>query len=190
MKQLYVFFLILLCSFGLSAQVDSTLYYNSDESQLVYSKPNVNLLKLFGSSFSEHFAEVKYLASTTEFGVGFNYSHIPELWGYNVTAAYSPSSIWMGGGACLRLSDPWSEFDWHIYGNAGLRMYHLPDNHLVRPTLEVGFRWAKGVDVGKFSVNSGALGILTDFRQMYITINFGLLVGVLASTGLLMGVIN
>lgn len=177
--------LILTFNFA-AAQVEFPQIAN-DTTEILYSKTNKNPLYLFGSPFSAHFAEVKYLGSTKEFGAGVTYTYLPEVMGFNVYGAWTHSSSWLGAGMAYRLSKPWSNRDWHAYGNVGIR--NISDPYFgsgIRPTLELGVRWAKGEDAGAFCFNSSSVSMLTDFHQVYLTVNFGLIIGILASAGILM----
>lgn len=186
MKHFLTIVLLVMCAHFAFCQVETAEpMYDSVEYE--YCATNRNPLYLFGSPFSSHFAEIKYMGTIKEFGAGVTYTYLPEVTGWNVYGAWSPSSYWLGGGMSYRLSKPWSIQDWHTYANVGIRNIVDPGIGTgVRPTLEMGLRWAKGEDVSGFSFSSGSLSLLTDFHQMYITINFGLLIGILASAGILM----
>ena len=132
------------------AQTDSlsadTLFYDDT---VEYSAPKKNPIYYFGSPFCEHFLELRYTSGDDGLGLGAMYSYLPEVWGFNVSAFMMDYNYyWLSGGAAYRLSKPWSHFDWHLYGNAGLS-YDNSAIHQLHPTLEMGIRCASADGMGQ-----------------------------------------
>lgn len=153
-----------------SLAVDSA--YNNDTVE--FFAPKKNPIYYFGSPFCEHFCELRYTSGPDGFGLGAMYTYLPEVWGFNVSAFMMDLDYyWLSGGAAYRLSKPWSDFDWHLYGNVGLSFDHAAI-HQLRPTVEAGIRWSEAKGLGRFSLTSGTLGLMTNFDGVYITFGIGL----------------
>ncbi len=153
-----------------SLAADTLLY----DDTVVYSAPKRNPIYYFGSPFCEHFCELRYTTGPDGLGLGAMYTYLPEVWGFNVSAFMMELDyFWLSGGAAYRLSKPWSDADWHLYGNVGLS-YDYAAIHQLRPTVEAGFRWSQAKGLGSFSITSGSLGLMTNFDGVYITFGIGL----------------
>lgn len=172
MKRTLIIGLLLLCLTPLRAQNDSvptlqmadTAY--SDEE---YQMPNINPIYYFGSPFCDHFFEVKGFVGIDDLGLGINYTYLPEVWGGHVTG-YALNTLWVMAGTDYRLSKPWNEFDWHLYGSVGV--FYDGDFAIWHPAMEIGVRIASAANanVGNFCFNSGTLGLMTNFDGVYLTI--------------------
>ena len=175
MRNALTLVLTLLSGMVVCAQTDSlsadTLFYDDT---VEYSAPKKNPIYYFGSPFCEHFLELRYTSGDDGLGLGAMYSYLPEVWGFNVSAFMMDYNYyWLSGGAAYRLSKPWSHFDWHLYGNAGLS-YDNSAIHRLHPTLEMGIRCASADGMGQFCITSGTLGVMTNFDGMYLTFGIGL----------------
>ena len=164
-----------------------TVAGDTSSSEFVYQAPRVNPLRLFGSPFCEHFGEVKYSLGRGGLGIGFGYTYLPELWGFHLMGYLSDRSFTCMAGAGYRLSRPWQDIDWQLYGGVGLR-YRDYMNGELRPAAEVGVRVAGDNPYGKFCMTSGTLGLMTDGRQVYLTVGFGITICVVASSLLMLGI--
>ena len=185
MRRTLTFALMLLCGTVVCAQndlvadslaADTAYYYDTVE----YSAPKRNPIYYFGNPFCDHFCEIKALAGLWDVGIGLDYTYLPEVWGFNVSGMVGLNNLWLSGGADYRLSKPWSEMDWHLYGNAGIRCEDGSFSQ-IRPTLEAGIRLASPEGLGRFCHTSGTLGVLTDFDGVYVTFGLGLSVTTLLS---------
>lgn len=170
MKKLTLILLLLLPCCQAAAQsrhVVDTAAATYDTVQ--YSSPRINPIRYFGSPFCEHFAQLKLLAGSSDFGVGLDYAYIPELWGFGVAGYIGYANLWLAGQVDYRLSRPWSRHDWHLYGNGGIR---CADGRFgeMRPMLETGVRMCSPQGMGSFCYYSGSLGVLTDFHDIYLTV--------------------
>ncbi len=134
-----------------------------------YSAPKINPIRYFGSPFCSHFADIKLLVGVEDFGVGLDYAYLPELWGFGLSGYLGYANLWLSGGVQYRLSKPWSRYDWHFYGHAGVSCIDGSFRH-VRPALEAGVRMAAPTGMGQFCYSSGSLGVLTDFSGIYLTV--------------------
>lgn len=152
-----------------------------------YSPSRVNPLRLFGSPFCNHFAEFKYFGGWDDYGVGLSYTYLPELWGGHVTAYVGDMSYSIMAGAEYRLSKPWNNVDWHLYGSVGVRQKQCM-GVTTRPMAELGLRVANGGPKGGFCYSSGTLGVMYDGRDAYVTIGFGVSITALASAFILLGI--
>lgn len=152
-----------------------------------YSQSRVNPLRLFGSPFCNHFAEFKYFGGWDDYGVGVSYSYLPEIWGGHVTAYVGEISYSILAGAEYRLSKPWNDLDWHLYGSFGVRQNHYMGVS-TRPLAELGLRVASGGPESGFCFSSGTIGVMYDGRDAFVTIGFGLSITALASAFLLLGI--
>lgn len=142
--------------------VEDTAYSEDD-----YEAPNINPIYYFGSPFSEHFLEAKGFLGIYDIGAGISYAYLPEVWGFNASA-YVHNTLWVLGGPVYRLSKPWNDTDWHLFGSVGIN--YDADFATVHPAMEVGVR-ANFFDTGdKFCMNSASLGVMTDFDGVYVTI--------------------
>lgn len=148
------------------SSVDDTLYSEDD-----YQAPNINPIYYFGSPFSVHFAETRGFIGIEDIGVGLSYAYLPEVWGFNLSA-YAHNTLWVLGGPCYRVSKPWNNNDWHLYGSVGIN--YDEDFSTLYPAMEVGVQ-ATFFDTGnKFCTNSVSLGVLTNFDGMYVTVGASL----------------
>ena len=132
-----------------------------------YKAPNINPIYYFGNPFCDHFAELKFFAGIDDFGVGVNYTYLPEVWGGHITG-YALNTLWVMAGPDYRISRPWNEFDKHVYGSVGV--FYDGDFDLWHPALEVGLRIATASDYGSFCLYSGSVGLMTNFDGVYITL--------------------
>lgn len=169
-------------AFVTQSAVDDTAYYMEE---LAYQKPVANPLRLFGSPFCEHFMEASSIVGVGDIALGISYAYVPEVWGGRVQYQYGFNHRWLALGPELRLSKPWNEADWHIYGTVGASIEK--DNNAVRPTLEFGARVAPGQNRGRFCFSSYSMGVMTNFDGVYLTFGFGLSVSVLATAFLALG---
>ena len=174
MKKALIIGLMILGVTPLWAQTDSVLVPLSDDtlySEDEYQAPNINPIYYFGNPFSEHFAEAKAFVGIEDIGVGLSYAYLPEVWGFNLSA-YAHNTLWVLGGPCYRLSKPWSDYDWHLFGSLGIN--YDEDFATLRPAMEVGVR-ANFFDIGgKFCMNSASLGVMTNFDGTYVTVGASL----------------
>jgi len=181
MKRLVVIALLALSFCQAAAQswrvVDTS---SSTYDTVQYSAPKINPIRYFGSPFCQHFANIKLLIGPQDFGIGAEYSYLPELWGFGLSGFVGYSNLWLAGGANYRLSRPWSHYDWHLYANGGIR---CADGRMadVRPTLEAGIRMASAEGLGSFCYSSGSIGALTDFRHVYLTVGLSITLSTLFS---------
>lgn len=147
-----------------------------------YSSPLRNPIYYFGNPFASHFASTRFMIGKT-FGFGFEYAYIPEVWGFQVSAgtilrinndiSISCSNLLLSAGADYRLSKPWSEYDFHLFGCVGISCLDR-DKAAPRPTLEAGIRMAGTNAIKDFCINSGSLSIMTDFQTYYVTLGVSL----------------
>ncbi|MBO4600268.1 MAG: hypothetical protein J5641_05970 [Bacteroidales bacterium] len=186
MKKALIISLLLLCLAPMRAQTDSLLVpkvadtaYSEDD----YQAPNINPIYYFGSPFCEHFAEGKVFAGIDDYGLGFNYTYLPEVWGGHLTG-YVLNTLWVMVGPDYRLSKPWQTIDWHVYGSAGV--FYDGDFAIWHPAMEVGVRAGSGVNDGKFCFNSGTLGLMTNFEGIYVTLGLSLTISALMTLLLLL----
>lgn len=157
-----------------SAAID---LFNDEE--YTFSKPNRNPIYYFDSPFCDHFLEIKFLAGR-DFGVGLTYSYLPEVLGFNVGSLYSGDDLWINAGVDWRASKPWAQSDWQLFANGGIKM-PLDDQSKIRPTVELGVRWASDARLGRFCFSSGSLGLMTDFNNVYFTLGVGLSISILTT---------
>ncbi len=172
MKRALIIGLLLLCLAPLRAQNDSVsasqiadTIYSEEE----YQMPNINPIYYFGSPFCEHFFEIKGFAGIDDFGIGITYTYLPEVWGGHATG-YTLNTLWMMAGVDYRLSKPWNDFDWQLYGSMGV--FYDGDFAIWNPAMEIGVRVASAANanMGNFCFNSGTLGLMTNFDEVYITL--------------------
>lgn len=208
MKHLIIILGLILASTQLWAQVDSVQaksmemasdsafmqqaaqdYEDPSLEEPEYRTPRRNVIYYFGSSFAEHFADVKCMIGADDVGIGLNYTFIPEVWGFNVTGYDCFDSRWALIGFNYRLSKPWQTCDWQVYGDLGMGYYHNPymGPGLV-PALEAGIRLGRSSNRA-FGHYSGTLGVLTDLHQTYVTFGLSLTLTTLASLSLLFGIL-
>lgn len=168
-------------------KVDDSLYYaySAIDDTVEYHAPKRNPIYYFGNPFNDHFAEIRLFAGPYDAGVGLDYTYLPEVWGFNLSGNIGFANLWLSGGTSYRLSKPWSNNDWHLYGNVGICCEDGSFRH-IRPTLEVGIRWASPEGIRHFCYSSGTLGVMTNFDGVYFTLGFGLSVGALFSLVLLL----
>ena len=186
MKRALIIGLLLLGLAPLRAQTDSvsvpltadTAYDDED-----YQEPNINPIYYFGSPFCEHFAEAKAFLGIGDVGAGLSYAYLPEVWGFNLSA-YAHNTLWVLAGPEYRLSKPWNEHDWHLFGSVGIN--YDEDFATVRPAMEVGVRTTFFNTEGKFCINSASLGLLTDFDGTYLTVGASLSLSLIFLTLLLL----
>lgn len=192
MKHLLLIIAWLAAAFTAAAQVDSipqqllpddSLYYDYAAEE-TFQAPNINPIYYFGSPFCEHFAEVRFIASINDYAVGADYVYLPEVWGFHVSTMVGKEYNWLLAGADYRLSKPWDNTDWHLYGSLGIS----ESDHwkYVHPALEVGVRVGAPEQLGRFCLTSATLGLITTGGNIYVTIGFGLTISVLASSALLL----
>lgn len=168
------------------ATQDADQYY---EEPLVYSKPQRNALAYFGSSFAEHFLDVKCMVGADDVGIGLNYTFIPEIWGFNLTAYDCFDSQWALAGFNYRLSKPWNRCDWQLYGDLGVGYYDNPYIGIgYTPAIEAGVRLS-GSNGRHFGHYSGTIGVLTDMQRTYFTFGVSISLTFLASISLLFGIL-
>ena len=182
MRKTLTLSLMLLCGMAVCAQTDSIAAGRAFYDDTVeYYAPKKNPIYYFGSPFCEHFFEFKYTAGPDGFGLGAMYSYLPEVWGFNASAYMMDIGYyWLSGGAAYRLSKPWNDADWHLYGNVGL-CYDEGAIYQLHPTLEAGVRWSEAKGLGKFCLTSGSIGMMTNFDGMYITFGIGLSISTVLS---------
>lgn len=159
-----------------------------------YSSPLRNPIYYFGNPFGSYFASTRFLIGKA-FGFGFEYAYIPEVWGFQVTAGtlvrigndnrFSCSNLMLSAGADYRLSKPWSQFDFHLFGCVGINCLDR-DKSAPRPTLEAGIRMASPDSLEGLCINSGSLSILTDFQTYYVTFGVSLALSTVAAAFLLL----
>ena len=106
-----------------------------------------------------------------DIGLGVNYTYLPEVWGGHVTG-YVLNTIWVLGGPDYRLSKPWNDIDWHLYGSVGF--CYNSDYDRLHPAMEMGFRIASPTGSGKFSINSATFGAMTNFESVYVTLGLSI----------------
>lgn len=192
MRRLLLMVAWLAVAFTAAAQVepaqqlpDDSLYYDYAAEE-VFQAPRINPIYYFGSPFCEHFAEVRFLVGIDDVGVGADYAYLPEVWGFHASALFGRYNNYLLAGADYRLSKPWDEADWHLYGSLGIC---TGDRwHYVRPALEAGVRVAAAEQIGRFCFTSGTLGVLTTGDTWFVTVGFGLTISILASAGLLLAI--
>lgn len=194
MRRLLLIIAWLAAAFTAAAQVDSlpqqplpndSLFYDYAAEE-TFQKPNKNPIYYFGSPFCEHFAEVRFIASTDDFAVGADYAYLPEVWGFHVCAMVGKKYNWLMAGADYRLSKPWSNVDLHLYGSLGVAQSEYWK--YVRPALEAGVRVGAAEQLGRLCLTSGTLGLLTTGDNLYVTVGFGLTISVLASSALILAI--
>ena len=174
MKRTLIIGLLLLCLAPLRAQNDSlsaSTMADMDYSEDEYQMPNINPIYYFGSPFCEHFIELKVFAGIDDFGLGFNYTYLPEVWGGHMTG-YALNTLWVMGGPDYRFSKPWSNYDWHVYGSMGI--FYDGDFGIWHPAMEVGLRMGSATNIGNICFNSGTLGLMTNFDGVYLTLGASL----------------
>ena len=192
MKKVLTAILLIVCGAAAFAQVDTVgragtpadtnYYYDTVE----YFAPKRNPIYYFGSPFCDHFFELRVILGGGNIGLGAMYTYLPEVWGFNVSASMMDVKYFMlSGGAAYRLSKPWSEYDWHLYGNAGISFDYYGSPRL-RPTVEAGVRFASAMGLDKLCMSSGSLGIMTDFNRVYATFGIGLSISAILSIFLLL----
>lgn len=162
---------------------DDSLYYEYAAEE-TYQAPNINPIYYFGSPFCEHFAEIRFQATPNDFAIGADYAYLPEVWGFHASAMVGKEFNWLLAGADYRLSKPWNNVDWHLYGSVGIS--ECDNWHSVHPALEVGVRVGSPEQMGRFCLTSATLGLLTTGDNLYVTIGFGLTISVLASSALML----
>lgn len=170
----------------LQAQTDTLSAVGTEDTSYMeetYQAPNINPIYYFGSPFCKHFAELKLYLGPTDIGLGLNYTYLPEVWGGHVTG-YVHNNLWVLVGPEYRLSKPWSDTDWHLYGSVGIS--HDMDFGTTQPAMEIGVRAGSTDRDGGFCFNSGSLGIMTDFESVYLTIGASLSVSAILTLLLLM----
>jgi len=202
MKKLLLTIALLLLTTTMWAQSDSTItsgiaqddtsYYE----EVTYRAPNRNPIYYFGSPFANHFAELNFMLGGTDLGIGLTYTYLPEVWGAHVSGITSFTARWLMVGADYRVSKPWTKNDWHLFSSFGYRhgTYNRAlmasaskDNIGFGPAMEVGVRVGRIPDWGSFCMTSASLGVLTDFRNVYISLGFSASVAILASSFLFLG---
>ena len=190
MKRILTIAALLLAGVYVFAQSDTagdTLYssYSAVDDTVEYHAPKRNPIYYFGNPFNDHFAEIKLFAGPYDAGVGIDYTYLPEVWGINASGHIGYANLWLSSGASYRLSKPWSDSDWHLYGNAGICCEDGSFRH-IRPTLEAGIRWASPNGLNHFCYSSGTLGAMTNFDGVYFTFGMGLSLGTMLSLILLL----
>ena len=215
MKKLLILLLLLTPFAVIRAQVDSTVATSVEEAVMPvqvhtdsvadtnipadaraydeeadegYRNPNKNPIYYFGSPFCEHFCEIQYVAGKGEIGIGIDYAYVPEVWGFHVSGYLGISNWWVAPGVDFRLSKPWNQKDWHLYGSAGVCIPH-GDTNPIRPLAEVGVRYAGDGTWGNFCMRSAKVGVMTNFDGVFVTFGFSLSISLLATTFLLLGAI-
>lgn len=174
MKRLLLIGLLLLCHISMRAQTDSVAvpqWEDTAYSEEEYQAPNIHPIYYFGSPFCEHFAEMKLFLGFDDLGLGFNYTYLPEVWGGHLTG-YTLNTLWVMGGPDYRLSKPWDNTDWHLYGSLGF--CYDGDYDLLHPAMEVGLRIASPTGSGTFCINSVTFGAMTNFESFYVTMGLSI----------------
>lgn len=164
---------------------DDSLYYDAAAEE-VYQQPRINPIYYFGSPFCEHFSELRFLVGIEDMGLGFDYAYLPEVWGFHVSAIFGGYNEYFLAGADYRLSKPWDNADWHLYGSLGACLGNHGD--YLRPALEVGLRAASPIQQGRFCFTSGTLGVLTTGDTWYLTIGCSLTISIMAAAGLMLAI--
>ena len=164
-----------------------------------YSMPYRNAIYYFGSPFCAHFAEMKFFIGKA-FGFGANYTYLPEVWGIHGTVGTFVrisndvrlycSNLMLSAGPDYRLSKPWSQRDFHLFGSVGISCLNRDKSVPARPTLEAGIRMANAGRAGGFCINSGSLSVLTDFQTYYVTLGVSLSLSIVTSAAILLAVAN
>ncbi|MCQ2295970.1 MAG: hypothetical protein MJZ45_01050 [Bacteroidales bacterium] len=164
-----------------------------------YSMPYRNAIYYFGSPFCAHFAEMKFFIGKA-FGFGANYTYLPEVWGIHGTVgtfirmdsdiSLYCNSLMLSAGPDYRLSKPWSQHDFHLFGSVGISCLDRDKSVPARPTLEAGIRMANAGRAGGFCINSGSLSVLTDFQTFYLTFGVSLSLSIVTSAVILLAVAN
>lgn len=162
---------------------DDSLYYDSAAEE-VFRAPNKNPIYYFGSPFCEHFAELKFLAGIDDLAFGANYTYLPEVWGFHVSAMKGMYYNYLLAGAEYRLSKPWNEIDCHLYGSLGACWDGRGE--YLRPALEVGLRGCEPEQWGKFCLLHGTLGVLTTGDTWYLTLGCSLTISAMSAALLLL----
>lgn len=180
MKKLMLFVGLLLSTAAVFAQQDSTQLSYPPHPSEVHLPPtlrhgaNINPIYYFGHDFCSSFFEIKTIATYGDIGIGFTFANVPEVWGWYVSPVYSIASGWLTGGAVLRVAQPNSNTDFHLYAGTGLA--YCDDHFHTLPTWEVGLRFAApdGYRSGALSLMSGSIGLLSNFETTYVTLGLSL----------------
>lgn len=146
------------------------------QEEVEYRAPRRNPIYYFDSPFASHFVECKMMAGAADLGLGVEYAYLSEVWGFHVSGIAGIFSSWGLAGVNYRLSSPWANADYQVYGSFGFRN-GIDDSFVVdyntrcmRPALELGMRVSAVDGWGRFSTTSVSLGYLTDFTHNYVTL--------------------
>ena len=166
MKRFLVVLLLLLSGGMASAQNDTVALpdavadsdaYAFEE----YTAPRRNPLRYFGSPFADHYCEARLMIGSCDNALGVAYTYLPEVWGGHFSAMWGLNCYWLTGGADLRLSKPWSDYDWHLFGSVGAGQDRF--DRRWHPMGEVGVRMGAPSNPDRFGHLSGSLSVcLTD----------------------------
>ena len=171
---------------GLHAVPDSLLYDSLYHEEAEMRAPNINPIYYFGSPFCEHFLDLNTLLGTEGMAFGGTYTYLPEVWGAHLGGFFGFNGYWITAGADYRLSKPWSQKDWHLYGTTGI--CHDKFDNTYNPVLGAGVRMAAVEGLGKFCFTDMSLGLTTNFSCTFVTFGFGLSVAVLTTSFILIGI--
>lgn len=129
MKKLFLL-LVLLSSFGVAmAQnvIGAPVYY-SDSTQYrpghgtAYdSNPRLHRYGTKGFAKSENdfnkiFLEAKAMIGTLDATLGASLTYVPDDWGLYASCMWGVNYDWSSFGGVYRLSGPYSQYDWQLYG--------------------------------------------------------------------------
>ena len=182
MKRQLIISLLLLSLFPVQAQTDSVEWaYDTAYNSVGYSAPLKNPIYYFGSPFCEHFAEIRVGYGGDNYGLGLNYTYLPEVWGAHLSGYLDRQSRWLLVGAEYRLSKPWTRIDCHLYGSVG-GCQTTTQPSVLRPAAELGIRLADSERSGRFCYTSCTIGVMTDFNRAFFTMGLGLSLSLLFST--------
>lgn len=167
---------------GMKVAGDSAFMQHAaqDEEEITYRAPQRNAIYYFGSSFAEHFIEMPFAMSFSQYeglediGIGLSYTYLPEVWGGNLTAYRTLLGGCVMPGVVYRLSKPWQRVDWQAYANVGyFHNSYFAGPNAYSPAVAAGIRCG-GTHWGKFSIVSGTIGAMSDFGNVYFTLGFNI----------------
>lgn len=79
-----------------------------------------NPIYYYGHNFSTISIEFSYLEGSSDRAWGAMVSYTPEVWGGYASCHIGEYYLWGSCGAEYRLSKPWSDLDWHLFGGVAV----------------------------------------------------------------------